>query len=182
VVLAAAVAVLGVIGLRQLGRSSASAAGTTISQTRKVLPASERPVAPVLDGRTLSGAQLSTRQWDGKVIVVNFWGSWCAPCRKEAPALRRVSAGSYAEGVRFVGVDIRDNPAAALSFEKKYGINSPSFNDPDSRLSLKFGALSPQATPSTYVIDRKGRIAAVFYGATTYDELHSAVELVVENG
>jgi thiol-disulfide isomerase/thioredoxin len=180
--LAAAVAVLGVIGQRQLSRSSASAAGATISRTRTVLPASERPVAPVLDGRTLSGAQLSTRQWDGKVIVLNFWGSWCAPCRKEAPALRRASTGSYADGVRFVGVDIRDNPAAALSFEKKYGIAYPSFNDPDARLGLRFGALSPQATPSTYLIDRKGRIAAVFYGATTYDELDSAVELVVENG
>jgi thiol-disulfide isomerase/thioredoxin len=179
-VLAAAVVVLGVIGLRQLGRSSASAAGATVSRTRTVLPPSERLKAPVLDGRTLAGVRLSTRQWDGNVIVVNFWGSWCAPCRKEAPALQRISAGTYASGVRFVGVDIRDNPAAALAFEKNHGIGYPSFNDPDTRLGLRLGALGPQATPSTYVIDRKGRIAAVFYGATTYEELYSAVELVVE--
>ncbi|WP_237694770.1 TlpA disulfide reductase family protein [Streptomyces sp. SID5468] len=177
----AVVAVLGTFGVRQLRHADAGSAAT-VTQTRRVLPAAQRPAAPVLDGRTLTGARLSTADWQGKIIVVNFWGSWCAPCRKEAPALRRISAESYAQGVRFVGVDIRDSQANGSSFEKDHRITYPSFDDPDATLSLRFHALAPQATPSTYVFDRMGRIAAVFFGATTYDELNSAVELVVEKG
>jgi thiol-disulfide isomerase/thioredoxin len=176
-----AVLAAGVIVVRAL-RPASTTAGRTIGKTRQVLPVVQRPVFPVLDGTDLDGRRLSTKPWRGKVLVVNFWGSWCAPCRKEAPVLRRVSQESYAQGVRFVGVDIRDNPGAGKAFERTYKITYPSFNDPDAGLGLRLGSLGPQATPSTYVVDRKGRIAAVFYGATTYDELHSAVELVVENG
>ncbi|MCZ4102788.1 MULTISPECIES: TlpA family protein disulfide reductase [Streptomyces] len=177
---AAAAAVLGVFALQ--GLRTAEAGSTTVSQTRTVLPAAERPAAPVLDGTTLTGEHLSTADWRGSVIVVNFWGSWCTPCRKEAPGLRRVADETSRQGVRFVGVDVRDTPVAGLGFEHDFGITYPSFNDPATKLSLRFGSLAPQATPSTYVFDRKGRIAAVFFGATTYDELYSAVELVVEKG
>jgi thiol-disulfide isomerase/thioredoxin len=181
-VTAAAVLAVLAAGVLAVRAASSSAPVRTVTKTRQVLPAAQRSAFPVLDGTDLDGRALSTKPWHGNVMVVNFWGSWCAPCRKEAPVLRRVAQEEYAKGVRFVGVDIRDNPASATAFERTYKITYPSFNDPDSRLALRLGSLSPQATPSTYVVDRHGRLAAVFFGATVYSELYSAVELVVEKG
>jgi thiol-disulfide isomerase/thioredoxin len=115
-------------------------------------------------------------------VVVNFWGSWCTPCRKDAPVLRRVADETYANGVRFVGVDIRDTPGAAQAFEKATRSRIRASTTRTASWRYGWAAWAPQATPSTYVVDRKGRIAAVFSGATAYDELHSAVAPMLENG
>jgi thiol-disulfide isomerase/thioredoxin len=77
---------------------------------------------PPLRGRTLDGGRLDVSDWRGQVVVVNAWGSWCGPCREEAPALRRVWAETKANGVRFVGIDTRDNDAAARAFTREFRI------------------------------------------------------------
>lgn len=103
----------------------------------------------------------------GTVVVINVWGSWCAPCRKEAPELARLATETEPLGVRFLGIDIRDNKSAAVAFERNYGITYPSVFDPDSRTMLGFKTLTPRAVPTTYVLDRGGRVAAVSIGPLT---------------
>lgn len=143
-----------------------------------VAPAAQRHVTPHLAGTTLTGQHLDTSAWRGHVIVVNVWGSWCAPCRAEAPELARVAAKTAPEGVRFLGIDVRDDRASAIGFEAQFHIRYPSLFDPASSQLLRFKSLVGPAVPFTYVIDRQGRVAARFVGRTSYEPLYETVELV----
>jgi thiol-disulfide isomerase/thioredoxin len=131
-----------------------------------------RAVAPPVSGTTVTGSHLSLAAYRGEVIVLNFWGSWCAPCRDEAPGLGALARQLQASGVRFVGVDIRDEPDSALAFMQTFRIGYPSISDPADLIALEFRATDPpSAIPSTIVIDRGGRIAARIIGPVTYDSL-----------
>lgn len=134
--------------------------------------AGHRPLAPDFTGTTLTGSRLSFSSYRGHVVVLNFWGSWCAPCREEAPALA-VAARQYRQaGVAFLGVDERDTTASAEAFAHDFGITYPSVNDPGSVITLDFTAVVPIAgTPTTLVIDRTGHIAGAVFGTATYPEL-----------
>jgi thiol-disulfide isomerase/thioredoxin len=133
-----------------------------------------RTAAPAVSGTSLSGSKLSLSSYRGDVVVLNFWGSWCAPCRKEAPTLGVLSQQYQAKGVRFVGVDIRDQASAAQAFMQNFRISYPSFNDSSDQIALDFrGTVSPAAIPSTLVIDRHGRIAGRVIGATSYGNLNN---------
>jgi thiol-disulfide isomerase/thioredoxin len=153
----------------------ADANGAGLPAVGRVIPAAQRPTAPDISGTTLTGGHLDTRSWRGHVIVVNFWGSWCVPCREEAPVLARVARDTQVLGVRFLGIDIREDPYAALAFQQHYSIPYPSISDPDNLIAVLFGTAAPQATPSTYIIDAKGRVAWAWFGATTYGQLDLAV-------
>ncbi len=147
----------------------------------RVIPVAHRPAGPAISGTTLTGGHLHILSWRGHVVVINFWGSWCVPCREEAPVLRQVAADTRSLGVRFAGIDIRDNPAAALAFERRYRIAYPSISDPDDLISARFRAAAPSATPSTFILDGHGRIAWAWFGATTYGQLELAVTDVVRD-
>lgn len=135
----------------------------------------------MLSGKTIDGDRMDLADLRGKVVVLNVWGSWCAPCRAEAPALKKASEETYELGVRFVGVDTRDNDGAAKAFERSYGITYPSFRDPDGKLPLGFNGRIPlSAVPSSVFIDRDGRIAARIIGATTYTTLSELVTHLAE--
>ena len=130
--------------------------------------AGSRPEAPGVSGSTLSGARFSLSSYRGKVVVLNFWGSWCAPCRSEAPTLAVLSEQYQLKGVQFVGVDIRDSPASAEAFVQNFDISYPSLNDPADEIALAFrGTVPPEAIPSTLVIDRNGHIAGRIIGQAT---------------
>ena len=141
----------------------------------RVIPAAQRPPGPGISGTTLAGAHLDIAAWRGGPVVINFWGSWCAPCRAEAPVLARVARDTRRLGVHFAGIDIREGPAAGLAFDRNYRIPYPSFSDPDSLLGARFGPFAPVATPSTYVLDARGRIAWAYFGRTYYTQLELAV-------
>ncbi len=141
----------------------------------QVIPARQRPQAPGITGTTLTGQHLNIASWHGHPVVLNFWGSWCVPCRKEAPVLARVAGDTRSLGVHFAGIDIREDPAAGLAFEQKYHIPYPSISDPGNLIAARFGAAAPAATPSTYILDGRGRAAWAWFGATTYSQLELAV-------
>lgn len=125
-----------------------------------VVPADEREAAPVLAGDDLDGRPISTDEFAGQTLVVNVWGSWCPPCRSEAPALRAVSEEYADQGVQFIGVLVRDKPAAALAFNRKQGITYPSISDASGRTLLGFAdSLPSQAIPTTWIIDADGQVA-----------------------
>ncbi len=142
-------------------------------------PVGQRPTAPNVSGTTLTGQHLSLASYRGDTVVLNFWGSWCDPCRAEAPALGTLARQLQSQHVRFVGVDIRDEPDSALSFMQDFNVGYPSLNDPNDEIALEFHSTVPPADiPTTLIIDRRGRIAARIFGASTYAELKQLVDKV----
>ncbi len=138
-----------------------------------------RPTAPEFTASTLTGSRLSLSSYRGRVVVLNFWGSWCVPCREEAPALAVAAQQYRSAGVAFLGVDVRDTTASAEAFVRSFGITYPSVSDSSSQITLDFTAVVPIAgTPTTLVIDRTGRIAGAVFGAATYAELTAILNQV----
>lgn len=127
-----------------------------------LIPAGKRGSAPTLSGTLLDGRRFRLSSLRGNVVVLNFWGSWCAPCRAEAPELMAVYNASKAAGVRFVGINVKDDRQLAAAFDRTKGVTYPSLFDPDGRVALDFRNYPPNAIPSTIVIDRQLRVAAVF--------------------
>lgn len=142
-------------------------------------PEDREPLVEI-SGETLSGEPLSTDEFDGQVLVLNVWGSWCVDCRIESSDLQQVSTQLSDEGVQFIGIDIRDQPTLARDFEVEQGITYPSIFDPDSSTLLQMPAsLYPVATPTTYVVDADGRVAARILGPTSAATLSGLVEDVL---
>ncbi|MFF4506237.1 TlpA family protein disulfide reductase [Streptomyces sp. NPDC001401] len=142
----------------------------------------ERAAAPDLSGKTVNGGQLDVASYKGKVVVLNVWGSWCAPCRAEAPNFEKVYQDLKTKGVQFVGINTRDTSTQnAVAFEKQQGITYESLYDPTGKLMLRFqkGTLNPQAVPSTLVLDRDGRIAARSLAALSEDKLRQMIAPVL---
>ncbi len=145
--------------------------------------AGHRPLAPDFTATTLTGSRLSFSAYRAKkVVVLNFWGSWCVPCREEAPALAVLAEQYRPAGVAFLGVDVRDTPASALAFTRDFGIGYPSVTDPGSAITLDFASAVPIAgTPTTLVIDRSGHIAGAVFGTASYGELATILGKVVHS-
>jgi peroxiredoxin len=149
------------------------------SQSAVLYTAGHRPVAPDFTGTTLTGARLNFSSYRGQVVVLNFWGSWCVPCREEASTLASVAALYRSSGVSFLGVDVRDTTASAEAFARSFGITYPNVTDSSSAITLDFTSVVPiAATPTTLVIDRTGHIAGAVFGSTTYPVLTTILEKV----
>ncbi|MCQ4081233.1 TlpA family protein disulfide reductase [Streptomyces sp. RB6PN25] len=180
-----ALALSGCGSLSGSGSSPSGTADTKFVQGTGVIttaPKGQRPTAPDISGKTVDGKQLSLSDFKGKVVVLNVWGSWCDPCRAEAPNLAAVAKATQSQGVQFVGINTRDySPAQAQSFERSFGITYPSFFDPNGTLLLKFpqGSLPPQAIPTTLIIDRQGKIAVRALTALTQDQLTKALDPII---
>lgn len=174
----------GVPGLRE------EAAGAYVSgdSSIQVVAEAERG-APVsgLSGPTLSGEVADVADLAGEVVVLNVWGSWCAPCHSEAPELvaaeAQLNAGPGA-GVPFVGINIRDRSVeAGLGFEEEYDISWPSLYDPDSLLLLRLADdIPPNVVPTTLVLDKQGRVAARLLGGVDTPTLVGVVAEVRGTG
>jgi thiol-disulfide isomerase/thioredoxin len=125
------------------------------------VPPDQRKELPTVSGPALgSGRTISTQDYRGKVVVINVWGSWCPPCRKEAPDLQGASVETK-DVAQFVGITSKDyDPAPAEAFVRSFQITYPSIYDPSGKVLLAFaGELPPSAIPSTLIIDREGRLA-----------------------
>jgi thiol-disulfide isomerase/thioredoxin len=146
--------------------------GVAGSTSAVLYSAGHRSLAPDFTATTLTGSPLSFSSYRGRVVVVNFWGSWCGPCREEAPMLAVTAQQYHAAGVAFLGVDVRDTTASALAFTRDFGISYPSVSDSASVITLDFTAVVPIAgTPTTLVVDRTGHIAGAVFGTATQQEL-----------
>lgn len=140
----------------------------------------QRVAAPVLTGEDLDGKKLSTADYPGKVLVLNVWGSWCAPCRKEAPALVEV-AKQTASVAQVIGINTREaGVASAQAFVRAFSINFPSLYDPDGQLLLQLTALPPKTIPSTLLIDPSGKVAGRVLGAISAGTLATAIRDIAD--
>ncbi|MBN9108967.1 MAG: TlpA family protein disulfide reductase [Pseudonocardia sp.] len=127
-------------------------------------PPSSRGALPTLSGESLlePGRTIGTDDYKGKVLVVNIWGSWCGPCRAEAPDLEFSLEQTGGQGVDMLGIDVRDDRAAATDFVRDRGLKYQSIFDPPGRTLAALSGYPRNTVPSTIVLDRQHRVAAVF--------------------
>lgn len=124
------------------------------------------------------GAALALSGYAGKVVVLNFWGSWCPPCRAEAPDLGRAATVLAPRGVQFLGVDIRDTQQAGADFQTSFQLPYPSIFDPTMRILLSLRGYPSSAIPSTMVLDRSHRVSQIWLRQVTERELVAAVSAI----
>jgi peroxiredoxin len=124
-----------------------------------------------LDGNTISSTDFA-----GKVVVVNFWYAGCAPCRAEAKDLEKVHAQFADKDVVFLGVNVRDGADTAKTFNSTFGVTYPSVTDLEGKVQLAFSSsVAPNAVPTTLVLDTKGRVAARILGRLASDTILSTL-------
>jgi thiol-disulfide isomerase/thioredoxin len=132
----------------------------------------DRPL-PALAGTTVQGADISPADYAGHVTVVNFWATWCGPCEEEQPALQQVWTEYRDRGVDFVGVDYRDDAAAATAWIDRFGVTYPSVSDAPGGWADDFAL---RGAPTTYVADASGRIRFQISGLATADQLSGVLD------
>ncbi len=183
IVTAVLVVLAGLLG----GCSAAPTVGATGyvqgAGTVTVLPVGQRGAPRDFSATTLAGAPFSLASTRGHVTVVNVWASWCPPCRAEAPGLQAVWQQFASSGVRFVGIDTRDQVPQAKAYQAHFKLTFPSVSDNDGSVLLAFrDTLPPVAIPSTLILDRSGRVAVRVVGGVTETRLSDLLRQVLGEG
>jgi peroxiredoxin len=132
-------------------------------------------------GTTAEGERLDLADLRGEVVVLNLWYAACGPCREEAADLAAIARESRADGVRFVGINTRDDAATAIAFQETFDVPYPTIVDRQGSVVLALrGQLVPNAVPTTLVVDREGRVAARVSGRADASVLRALVQDVAE--
>ena len=132
--------------------------------------------APAFVLETLGGGQLSLADLRGSAVVLNFWASWCIPCREEAPLLTAADATYGPRGVRVLGVVYQDSAENARDFMRRYGQTYPGLLDPSGRTAIDYGVFG---IPETFFIDAAGVVRSRQVGALTEGDLRRQIEAIV---
>ena len=174
-------AAAGAIALALAGCSgSSSDSGAAVDGgVIKVIPAADRKAPVEMSATTVDGKPLDIATLRGKPLVMNVWGSWCGPCRSEAPALEQAYQ-ELGSSTSFVGIAFRDTVTGAKNHEKEFGITYPSLFDKGDLLLNLNGAVTSQSIPVTLILDSQGRIAGRYVGVVSKDTLKDMVQDVVK--
>lgn len=128
-------------------------------------------LAPPLPPHALIGESPTIADLRGKPAAVNFWASWCGPCKDEVPELERLYRSLHGEA-RLVSVDYTDDPDSARKFIRKYGLTYPVLSDPDGIYADRYGL---HGVPTTAILDSQGRLLELLTGPQTEASLRSAL-------
>ena len=181
-VLAALLLVAAAAGVRTVAQrlhSGTDAAGFTVAD-RPAVDSDVRHRQATFHGTLLGdGGRWSSTSARGHVLVVNFWASWCGPCRAEQPALAAVARAYRDRRVAFIGVNVQDTRAAALAYTRELRVPYPSLFDPGAQTATRLWAV---ALPTTFILDRDGVIAYQLTGKTTVPILEARLEALLAHG
>jgi cytochrome c biogenesis protein CcmG/thiol:disulfide interchange protein DsbE len=181
-VLAALLLVVAAAGVRAVAQrlhGDPDAAGFTVAD-RPAVDSEVRHRQVTFQGALLGdGRRWSSASARGHVLVVNFWASWCGPCRAEQPGLTAVARAFRDRGVAFVGVNVQDNRPAARAYAEEFAIPYPSLFDPAAQTATELPAV---ALPTTFVLDRDGVVAYQLTGKTTVPVLTARLEALLAQG
>ena len=148
----------------------------------EVIPADERASAPEFTGELLGGGEFDSADLTGDIAVLNFWAHWCGPCRDETPEFQAVYTDVRDRGVQFLGLNVKDEEQLAQAFVERYGVEFPSLFDPRGEVALAFRDYPANAIPSTIVLDRQGRVAAVYTAVVSEADLRAVLDRLLEEG
>jgi len=124
--------------------------------------------APPMAFTTFNGQRFDLQELQGKPVVINFWASWCGPCRQEATVLERLWQTYGDSDVVFVGVDIQDSEKDARAFISEFGVSYPNGMDADGRISIDYGVIG---IPVTFLVDRDGVVARRWVGGVRQSQI-----------
>ena len=144
------------------------------SSARAPSPASSTP-SRTANPLAISPPRCSPATTKGKIVVVNYWASWCTPCRTETPQFDLLYRKIKTQGVDFLGIDTKDEKGDALSFVKQNDISFPIVFDEQGETAIRMGDIPQTALPFTVLLDRQGRVAAVYLIAQTAKDLQRAI-------
>ena len=158
----AVLAVLAVVGLLVFGLVSKGSSGVAVGD-----PAPASPL-PRLEG----GGDGSLAEYKGKWVLVNFWASWCGPCKQEAPALERFQRQHGGGEFTVLGIDSRDLSSDGREFVRRYGLDYPQLRDGDGAAAHDYGTTG---VPENYLVDPKGRVRWLLHGPVDEEYLRDEI-------
>jgi peroxiredoxin len=146
-----------------------------------VIAADNRKQAGPLAGTLLGGGDYKLSEDHGKIVVLNFFASWCGPCQNETPQFDQVYRDRKTTGVQFVGLDVKDpSKSASRAWLQNKQITFPVVYDEPGKTALQLGDLPLAGLPATVVIDRQGRVSAVYVGPVLPKDLTNALDLLAK--
>lgn len=146
-------------------------------------PPADRGTVGDLSGPNLTGdGTIALSQYNGSVVVLNFWGSWCAPCRAEAPGLNAAAGQLADKGVQFLGVDVQDSRQAGADFHASKSVPYPSIFDPTMRTLLALRGVPTSSMPVTMVLDRQHRVAHIWLTEVNMQQVVTVVSAIAAEG
>jgi thiol-disulfide isomerase/thioredoxin len=175
VVLALLVALLAVSACTSAG-SNGTYRFTSATALGQVIPINDRKPAGTFTGDLMDGGTTGTADLRGKVALLNFWASWCAPCRVESPQLDLLYRAVKSKGVEFIGVDTKDAKSNAKAFLHDFDISYPNVYDEQGEIAVRLGDLPARGLPFTVLLDKSGDVAAVYLGELTAKDLQRPLD------
>jgi cytochrome c biogenesis protein CcmG/thiol:disulfide interchange protein DsbE len=132
--------------------------------------------APDFTLTTFKGSTISLKDLQGKPVVINFWASWCPPCRVEAPLIERTWRAHKNRGLMFLGVNIQDRKEDALNYIREFNITYPNGPDPAGEIAINYGV---SGLPVTFFVSSKGEVVRRWVGAIDSSVLMSSIEEIM---
>ncbi len=165
-----AVLVLALFAVLAYGLANRSSATGRSGMTRIGKP------APQFAMQLLDGGEFRLSDHEGRPLIINFWASWCPPCRQESPAFERQWRRYRDTGIQFVGVDIQDDVSDAEAYVREFGLTFPNGLDPDGKITIDYGVIG---LPVTFFVGSSGIVEGRWVGAIPEEKLEEWVKTLV---
>jgi thiol-disulfide isomerase/thioredoxin len=149
---------------------------TSATALGKIIPAADRKPAGTFTGDLIDGGTVGSTDLRGKVALLNFWASWCTPCRVESPQLDLLYRKLKSKGVDIIGIDTKDAKSNARSFVHDFDISYPIVFDENGEIAIRLGDLPARGLPFSVLLDKSGDVAAVYVGIVTPKDLQGPLD------